>query len=82
MRQHRKQRTQYTDLICMALSCEVCINQRVTPIDPRLTLQREITFVNVRAVCTLEIFYMLFRYLRNILTIQGKDLKMSRSGHP
>lgn len=51
MGQHRKQSTEYTDLVCMVLSCEVCSNQRVTPIDPKLTLQREITFVNVRVVC-------------------------------
>ena len=55
MGQHKKHKEHnYTDLVCMALSHEVCNviedKQRVTPIDPRLTSQREITFVNVTVV--------------------------------
>ena len=42
----------YTDLVCMAQPPEVCNvivdKQRVMPIDPRLTPQREITFVKVK----------------------------------
>ena len=56
MGQNRKHKEHYqTDLVCMALPCEVCNviedKQRVTQIYLRLTLQREITFVNVKFVC-------------------------------
>ena len=52
MGQHRKQKEHIcTDLICMSVLCEVCdvIEDKkwVTPMDPRLNPQREITFVKV-----------------------------------
>ena len=55
MGQHRKYKVHnYTDLVCMAVPREFCNvienKQLVTPVDPRLTSQREKTFGNVKVV--------------------------------
>ena len=52
--QHRNNNEKNADLVCMPLRrkvCDVIEDKRwVTPIDPRLTPQREITFISVKVV--------------------------------